>query len=131
MRVRAAAVLAAAALCGCGSPSEPTRITLTAETFTGTVLEDSSSSHPFTVGQRGPVRITLVSTAPVANVTMGLGVSVAGNGLCSPDLFGFSDAARAGSTLTGPATPGAYCAHVYDVGNVAGAMTYTLLVEHP
>jgi hypothetical protein len=127
----AVAVLSLAALAGCGSPSDPTQVTLTAESFSGTVLKDSSSSHPFTVGQTGPVRITLLTTAPVADVTMGLGVSRATNGVCSPDLLGFSDVAHAGSTLTGATNPGTYCAHVYDVGHVPDAMTYTLRVEHP
>src|SRR5689334_1378780 len=114
MRPRAA--LAAAcliALPACGSGTEPTQVTLTTESFSGTVLKDSSSSHPFTVGQTGPVRITLLTTAPVADVTMGLGVSRATNGVCSPDLLGFSDVAHAGSTLSGATNPGTYCAHVY------------------
>lgn len=126
-----AALGLALVLAGCGSPGEPTQVTLTTESFSGTVLKDSSSAHPFTVGRTGPVRITLLTTAPVADVTMGIGVSTAANGVCSPDLIGFSDAAHAGSTLTGPALPGSYCAHVYDVGRVADAMTYTLRVEHP
>ena len=47
-------------------------------------------------------------------------------------MLAYNNAAVAGTVMSGTAAVGAYCAVVYDIGNVAAEpTTYTITVVHP
>jgi len=129
----ASAALAAA----CGGSSDPVTVTaptgtLTTDTFNGTVQPGGSSVNPFTVTVGGTVSVTLVSAGPPATITMGLGIGTPSSGGTCSFLSGGTTLTTAGSTaqLSGTIAAGSYCVAVVDVGNAAGAITYTLTVAH-
>ena len=115
-----------------GDPSPPTTVTLTPETFTGTVDPGGSDSHGFTIAQAGEVDVTLTAAGPPATILMGLGVGTPSGSTCQL-LTGGSVTTRAGTTpqLVGSANAGSYCVAVYDVGNQAAQVTYSVTVAHP
>lgn len=119
---------------GCDNSGEipPTPVTLTPETFTGTVEPGSSDSHGFTVAQAGEVDVTLTAAGPPATIFMGLAVGVPSGSMCQP-LSGGTVSTQAGTTpqLVGSANPGAYCVIVYDIGNQTATVTYSVTVAHP
>ena len=108
-------------------PSVP----LTTETFKGTVQVMGSDFKNFTVAQTGEVDVTLTAAGPPPTITMGLGVG-AGGSACTL-LTGATVNTPAGTTaqLSGTASAGAYCVEVYDIGNQAGPVDYTVTVAHP
>ena len=114
-----------------GGNTSPT-VTLTQETFTGTVEPGSSDSHGFTSAQSGEIDITLTAAGPPATIFMGLGVGIAGGSTCQP-LNGGTVSTRAGTTpqLVGTAGAGSYCVVVYDIGNQTATVTYSVTVAHP
>jgi hypothetical protein len=129
--------LAAAFAAGCGGSSNPSTVTaptgtVTTDTFNGTVQPGGSSINPFTVTVGGTVSVTLVAAGPPSTITMGLGIgNPSSTGTCS-FLSGGTTVTQAGSTaqLSGTLAAGSYCVAVVDVGNAAGAITYTVTVAH-
>jgi hypothetical protein len=129
------ALVIAAASGGCNllndssSPSTPSPATST-ETFGGTVGVQGSSRSTFNVAQQGTVTVTLSSLSP--SVAMGLGIGTP-NGTTACAMTSSTTSALAGSTpqLTVTEPPGSYCVSVYDVGNVTGTVTYSVMVAHP
>jgi len=133
---RVVAAMGVMALVACGSDSTtnpttpaPTRST---ETFTGTLAQGGTVYHLFNVVAQGQVDITLTKTEPLATITLGLGIGQTSGGQCIPVLLAYNNAATAGTVMSGTAAVGAYCAVVYDIGNVAAdPTTYTITVVHP
>jgi hypothetical protein len=137
-RTRARVLLAAGAIalsaCGSDSPTSSTPSpspSRNPETFVGTLTKGGSSYNLFNVTQAGQVDVTLTKTDPVATITVGLGISQTSAGLCIPVLVAYNNAATAGTVMSGNAAVGAYCAVVYDIGNVTDPLTYTVTVVHP
>jgi hypothetical protein len=134
---RALLVVCAMALAACGSPtasdttSTTTTPTRTTETFPGTLTQGGAVYHLFMVQQQGQVDITLAKTEPLATIILGLGIAQTSGGQCIPVLLAYNNAAQAGTIMSGTAAVGSYCAVVYDLGNVADPVTYTLTVTHP
>jgi hypothetical protein len=129
------AIAVAAASGGCNllndatSPSTSSPSTST-ETFGGTVGVQGSSRSTFTVAQQGTVTVTLSALSP--SVAMGLGIGTP-NGTTACAMTSSTTSALPGSTpqLTVTEPAGSYCVSVYDVGNVTGTVTYSVIVAHP
>lgn len=139
-RIRTSRLLLAAcamALSACGSststPTPTASPTRTTDTFAGTLAQGGATYHLFNVVAQGQVDITLTKTEPLATITLGLGIGQTSGGQCIPVLLAYNNAAVAGTVMSGTAAIGAYCAVVYDLGNVAAEnpVTYTVTVTHP
>jgi hypothetical protein len=101
------------------------------DTFNGTVLVGSKDVHAFTVSAEGAVTVMLTAASPPATVVMGVGIGTPSGSNCAL-LAGAAATLAAGSgPPAGILTTGAYCVVVYDVGNQASAVTYTVTVNHP
>jgi hypothetical protein len=113
------------------STTAPAPATMT-DPLSGTVAVGGFDFHNFTVAQSGTVSITLVTATPPPTIFMGLGVGTPGTGTCSVN--------SADTTVTPPGltaqlsftlAAGNYCVEVYDVGNQASPVTYSVTVSHP
>ena len=113
------------------SPTSPS-VTLTPETFTGTVDVMGSDFHNFTAAQSGEVNVTLNAAGPPPTIFMGLGVGTPTGSACALFSSGFTNT-QAGATpqLSGSVSAGTYCVEVYDIGNQGAPITYTVTVLHP
>jgi hypothetical protein len=137
MRVTRAAVLLTVAVwtsaCGLpqGTTSPTTTVTGTTETFSGSLLQQSSNLFTFTVSQAGAVSVTLTSLGPTS-VVVGLGLGTP-NGTTSCTLTSANPTATAGATaqITVTETPGSYCVDIYDVGNLTTPSTFSITIVHP
>ncbi|MGE0451643.1 MAG: hypothetical protein AB7Q29_18865 [Vicinamibacterales bacterium] len=125
-----AAVIAPA--CGGGDSALPgPSPTATVETFSGTVAPGGSSFHSFSVSVAGNVEVTLTEAGPPPTIYMGLAVGSVSGTDCVPAV-GAAIQAQAGATaqLFGAAGVGQYCVVVFDVGNQAASVTYSVKVSH-
>lgn len=133
-------MLAAAALlsaCGSSSSTSPTTTTATivTETFTGSIGQNGTDVHPFTVNASGFTLLAgYTSIAPASVAALGLGVA---NWDPSTSTCGLNvsqnDASHIGSTaVNGTADSGSYCVRIYDAGNIPAGVTatYTVQVQH-
>jgi hypothetical protein len=122
------------------SPTTTTTTTTTStalvtETFTGSIGQNGTAIHPFTVKVDGYTLLagfTGLTPASQASLGMGIGSWDGTTSTCSLNLAQ-NDAAKSGSTaLTATATAANYCMRVYDGGNIAAGVTvgYTLQVQH-
>ena len=128
-------VLAATMACG-GSTSNNTVTAptgnLTTDTFSGTVPVMGLDFHNFTVTTGGTINATLVTAGPPPTITMGFGIGTPSTtGVCAL-LSGAQVAASASQTaqLNGSLNAGTYCVAVWDLGNAAGPIAYTVTVAH-
>jgi hypothetical protein len=101
------------------------------EIFSGTLAVRGSSLSTFTVAQAGTVAVTISSVGPPPNIVVGLGLGTPNvTGAC--DFSTSNPAAVAASkpqiTVTEPA--GQYCIEIYDVGDLTGAVSFTLTIRH-
>ena len=131
-------VLGAVAACGQSRTSTPTspsiQPTVLTETFSGTLTRNAAYTHPFSVGDAGDVSVFLITSADArdpSNNAIPIGVSLGTwNGAACAIVIA-NDSVTPGSSITGRATAaGNLCVRVYDVGNVPGAATYELLIDH-
>ena len=133
-----AALLAGLMAAGCAATPSPTVPTATGppapatttETFTGSVGVQGGDTHTFTVAQMGSVDITLTSVAPGSNTVMGLGVGTP-TGLTCFVITSVQTPAGAIPQLRGTGLAGQLCVTVYDTGNLAEPVEYTVTVAHP
>jgi hypothetical protein len=133
----AAVILSLLAGAACSSnnntPTTPSQtITLTTDTFSGTVPVGGSDFHTFNVAQSGELDVTLTAAGPPATISMGLGVGSLVSNACQL-ITGAFGTFQAGSTaqISGTAGAGTFCVMVYDVGNQAASINYTVSVAHP
>jgi hypothetical protein len=125
----------------CGDEASPASPTDTAplrstETYGGTIGVGGEQFYSFTVTSAGTTDITLLSvrSAGVAtstlNTTLGLGLGTPAGTDCA-----LSSAIRTTPGLTAQLTvstsPSTYCVKVADVGNLVGAVDYTVRILHP
>ena len=139
VRPRALALLTIALLplCGaCDAPSElpppaPSPVTTT-ETFTATLAQLASTTHPFTVTTAGSVQVKLTAVEPLATMALGVAVTVGGNA-CGTDIAQTTNARAGATALSGTAAAGSYCVRVFDPGNIPAetSVNYTVEVVHP
>src|SRR5262249_60507677 len=105
----------------------------TTEEFDGTLGVGATAFYPFTVSQAGSVTATLVSISGAvvpATVQIRLGIGTPDDaGGCTTTTMSLVNSAS--PTLTATETPGAFCANVTDVGNLAGTATFVVTITHP
>jgi hypothetical protein len=138
-RVFVLGVLIAALSVLTGACTETTDSTLTTptpatttDTYSGTFAQLGAAVHPFTVTTTGTVTISLTDVAPLATMSIGVGIGTWDGTTCTS--VSKNDNARAGSTaLSGTVATGSYCVRVYDSGNIpdGASVTYTVQVVHP
>lgn len=128
-------------LSGCGSEStaattSPTAVvTLVTDTFDGSIEQNGSRIHSFTVTNAGYsmlVGLTSLSPATVPALGVGIGSWDSSTSTCSLNLTQ-NGAAQSGSTgLTATPGSGNYCVRVYDGGNIPQGVTasYQVQVQH-
>ena len=109
--------------------------TLTTQTFSGSIGQNGTAIHPFTVISGGySVLAGYTSLAPASVTALGLGIGTWDSSASSCSLnLSQNDAAHGGSTaLSGTASAGNYCLRVYDGGNIGEGVTvsYTVQVQH-
>jgi hypothetical protein len=142
-RFRALTVLvfAAAMAVSCGNDTPTTPSTTTAdvrsnETFSATLSPGQSQFYSFTTVSPGTTDVTLVSLRPAGNLTATLN-AVVGLGLGTPQM---TDCALSSATTTAPSLKtqvsaatnvSTYCVKIADIGNLRGAVDYTIRVVHP
>jgi hypothetical protein len=134
-------IFGAVAAASCGNNATTTSPTTTSdlrnnETFSATLNVGQSQFYSFTTISPGTTDVTLVSIRPSGNVTATLS-PVVGLGLGTPQA---TDCALSNATNT---TPGlktqlsvatnisTYCVKIADIGNLTGAVDYTIRVVHP
>ena len=134
----AACTLAAA---GCSSSTDTSSTTtsttapttpLVTENFSGTVQPGGNDAHSFTVtSNNAAITLGMTSAGPPATIAMGFGIGQTVSGSCQLLSGGFGTyAASASPQLSGTIPTGTYCVMVYDVGNQAAAITYTVVIQH-
>ena len=106
------------------------------ETFGATLNVGQSQFYSFTTLSPGQTDVTLVSLRPSGNVTVALSPTV-GLGIGTPSG---TDCALSNATNTTPALKAqlsvatnvsTYCVKIADIGNLTGAVDYTIRVLHP
>jgi hypothetical protein len=121
-----------------GSSTLPTATssgTSSTETFSGSIIQNGTAVHSFTVKSGGYTLMagfTSIEPSTVAALGLGIGAWDASTSTCGLNLTQ-NDVGRSGSTaVSGTAGSGNYCVRVYDGGNVASGVTatYTLQVQH-
>jgi hypothetical protein len=134
-------VFGAVVAASCGNDSTVTSPTTTSdtrqnETFGATLNVGQSQFYSFTTISAGTTDITLVSVRPTGSVATTLS-PVVGLGLGTPQA---TDCALSNATNTAPAlkaqlsvatSVSTYCVKIADIGNLTGAVDYTIRVVHP
>jgi hypothetical protein len=132
-------IAVAATSCG-GSSSDsslssvttPTATQIT-EAFSGTIVQNGTAIHPFSVKVSGGLlQAGYTSIAPATVTALGMGIGTWDGTTCSLNISQ-NDVARSGNTaLSGTANAGNFCIRVYDAGNLTEGVTatYTLQVQH-
>jgi hypothetical protein len=129
--VLCAAALAASACSDPALPPTPTPVAPTVlDTFTGTLLQFGTNSHPFAVQAIGGIKISVTSIDPSAALGVGIGTPSTASGSCLV-LTQVTTVASAGVQISGNATiAGNFCVAVSDVGNLVEPVNYTITVLH-
>jgi hypothetical protein len=113
------------------TPAAPTTPLVT-ENFSGTVAVGGHDFNSFTVtANNANITLTLTSAGPPATILEGFGIGVPVAGSCQLLTNGFgSYAAGTVAQLGGTIPSGTYCVMVFDAGQQAGPITYTVVVTH-
>ena len=117
------------------SPTTTATATLVTDTFTGSIDQNGSRVHSFTVTSSGYSLLagyTVLSPSAIAALGMGLGSWDATSSTCSLNVTQ-NDTARSGNTgLSGTSGSGSFCLRVYDGGNIPAGVTasYTVQIQH-
>ena len=122
------------ALSACSDPVVPPAPTPVAptitDTFTGTLLQGGSNSHPFAVQQIGGIRVSITKIDPSAAMSVGVGTPSTASGTCLA-ISSLTAVASEGTQISGTATiTGNFCVAVSDVGNLVEAVSYSITVIH-
>jgi len=130
----AVALAAALAASACSDPAVPAAPTPAAptitDTFTGTLLQFGTNSHPFSVQQIGGIKISVTTIDPSAAIGIGIGTPSSASGTCLV-LSQVTAVASPGTQISGNATlSGSFCVSVTDVGNLVEPVNYTITVLH-
>jgi hypothetical protein len=132
------ALVLVASACGDSSsdssslPTSPTA-SLVTDTFSGSITQNGTAIHAFTVTSAGYTLLAgYTGIAPASLTALGMGLGSWDGTNCGLNQSQ-NDAARSGNTaISGTAEAGNYCVRVYDGGNIPEGVTatYTLQVQH-
>ena len=124
---------------GCAVADESTSTspsaTLATNTFSGSISQNGTAVHTFSVSSSGYTLLAgYTSISPPSITSLGLGIASwdSSTSTCGLNLTQI-DAAKSGATaLSGTADSGSYCVRVYDGGNITSGttVTYTVQVQH-
>ena len=123
-------VLAAA---GCGKDDQSTTApssSTTTTVFASTLSVNTSAARAFRASQAGTVTVTLTALGTVLPVGLGLGVPSTGVANCTLTTSVLTTAGTA-PQITAAVDAGAYCAAVFDVGNLTNTVGFELSIVHP
>ena len=112
------------------SPSNPT-VTVT-DTFTGTLVRNGGTSHPFPVvsAAGGDVTATLKAVTPNTESLVGMSLGTWNGSACQAVIA--NDRAVVAASIIGRATStGTLCLRIYDVGTITDPQDYEVEVIHP
>jgi hypothetical protein len=100
------------------------------DSFPSLVYPQGVNTHYFGVNRSGTLSVTLSGVSPP--VPLGLAIGISGSSSPQCNVYS-SQAADAGGTLDMSAAidKGIYCVKVYDVGQIADRVRFTLTVVHP
>jgi hypothetical protein len=126
-----AAAFTASACSDPATPPTPIPVVPTVlDTFTGTLLQFGTNSHPFAVQAIGGIKISVTSIDPSAAIGIGIGTPSTASGSCLV-LTQVTSVASTGVQISGNATlTGNFCVAVSDVGNLVEPVNYTITVLH-
>jgi hypothetical protein len=117
-------------LCAACSTTSPSTTSTSIQVFSGALAVHGRSSYPFNVAPAAAVNITLASLTDSANPNSTLTTTV-GLAIGIPDSSGgctHSSEMMAAPALTAqisnPATTGAHCVDIYDIGNLSGSVNF-------
>jgi hypothetical protein len=117
------------------STSPTTVVTLVTDTLSGSIGQNGSSVHTFTVTNSGYTLLagfTGLSPSTVTALGLGVGSWDSSTSTCGLNLSQ-NDTARSGNTgISGTPNSGSYCLRIYDGGNIPAGVTasYTVQVQH-
>jgi hypothetical protein len=120
---------------GSSTTSPTATATLVTDTFTGSIEQNGSRVHPFTVTSSGYTLLagyTVLTPSSLAALGLGIGSWDGTSSTCSLNVSQ-NDTARSGSTgLSGTSGSGSFCVRVYDGGNIPTGVTasYTVQIQH-
>jgi hypothetical protein len=112
------------------SPSNPV-VTVT-DTFTGTLVRNGGTSHPFPVvsAAGGDVTATLKAVTPNAESLVGMSLGTWNGSACQAVIA--NDRAVVSASILGRATStGTLCLRIYDIGTITDPQDYEVEVVHP
>ena len=115
------------------APSTTPPLAPTVESFSGTVPVGGSRSHNFVIGlSNGQLTADLTAAGPPSTISMGLGIGMPVNGVCTlgPNAFYVGPAGPTPQLSGTGISAGTYCVVVYDAGNQVADVTYTVVVTH-
>lgn len=130
---------------GCGKKTSPTAPTTTdtttttiaepsiVEVFNGRIVAGGSAFYAFTVNANGTVNVTLAALSGVnvpSTVWLGLGLGTPSAEDCSTSTTVNTQTGSA-AQLTGTYAPGVYCVRVFDIGNLAAPVAFSVAIAHP
>jgi hypothetical protein len=127
------AVLVAVIAAACGGVVDPSKNQI--ETFNGTAMTASANIgiHFFNIAKSGEVSITVTSLTPVVptGTYFAVGIGQAVNGQCASAIQVNQFSTVGLAAISGPITPGTYCAFIFDEGLFTVDEAYELKVSHP
>jgi hypothetical protein len=107
--------------------TRPTTPPASVQTYTGTLLPQSTNSYSITVAQPGDIEATLVGLG-ASGTTVGLGIgNLSASGTCSL-IYSVNTGPGTSAQVVGTALSGTLCVAIYDIGNLVGPTLYTITV---
>ena len=131
---------------GCDKKASPTAPTSTdttttaavaapsiVEVFNGRITAGGAAFYSFTVNANGTVNVTLAVVAGTnvpSTIWLGLGFGTPSAEDCSTSTTVNTQTGSA-AQLTGTYAPGTYCVRVFDIGNLAAPVAFSVAIAHP
>jgi hypothetical protein len=103
------------------------------EVFNGRIAVGGAAFYAFTVNANGTVNVTLAALSGVnvpSTVWLGLGLGTPSAEDCSTSTTVNTQTGSA-AQLTGTYAPGTYCVRVFDIGNLAAPVAFSVAIAHP
>jgi hypothetical protein len=112
------------------APTDP--VATVTDTFTGTLVRNGGTSHPFPIASAagGDVTATLKAISPNGESLVGMSLGTWNGSACQVVIA--NDRATVSSAIIGLATTtGQLCLRIYDIGTITDPQDYEVEVVHP